>query len=254
MDRDGHLEPEERPAPTWSLSSVVTVFWRRKYWFVAGFVPTVLVTLVVAMQTTPVYESEASIIPLDHWEVTVNWLSSRRAAEIAATELDAASNAQLFAQDWSGASWVGDPPSIAERAVKIHEIVTIDATRAREGGLIQIDVRHPNAAIAQDVASAYLAALGTLESDLRNITRVETLNDYFGRMDSDGPTTEEARRSADEYAAAKQFWLIVDEPMTPQRAIQTAPIMAAALALTMGILVGTFLAFGAEALGRQRTR
>lgn len=237
-----------------SLADIVRVLHRRKVVLAITIVLALVGGGALTVLTTPTYEAEVGVIPLEHAEIIRGWLESRQAAEVAATSVGAPLYAVLFESRWDSASgtWAGPEPSRAEigQALLPHVKVSgggAGATAASRNAPISVTVTLTSAAMAAEVAQAYMSSLDQLRPQLEEITRSNLFDRYY-----DGTNAQEAQARAETAAREKNYWIVFDSPTVPDSPASPRPMLNMALAGVLGVMMGVFVVFFLEWLDRYR--
>lgn len=261
MGRTGHDGPirdvdaaDDTAYEEVTLADIVGVLHRRKILLGAVFLTAVLAGVAVTTLTTPQYESQATLIPLEHDDIIKNWLDSRNAGERVVDAIGAPLVQELFPGRWDAdaGAWDGKPPSREEagRALKKQVEVTSATTRFanEQERYLEITVTLADPLLARDVAAGYVATLDVLRPHLENITRQEAFDRYY-----DGSNEQEAQNRAEVTAKQLAYWLELDAASTPERPVSPNVTLNMALAVVLGLVLGVFTVFFVEWLSNYRT-
>lgn len=233
---------------------IVRVIHRRKLILSVVLVLSILAGVTVTAFTTPVYESTATIVPLEFQDIISNWLESRKAGEVVVTSLGGRVEPALFPDRWDGSSqqWTGARPSAQEAGAKLvadHvEIATSTGTsRSSSERFVRVTVAFPDPVMARDVANAYIGTLNVLRPHLENITRQEAFDKYY-----DGSNEQAAQQRAEVTARQKAYWLTLDTASLPSDPVKPNSILNLALASVLGLVLGLFAVFLSEWVSKYR--
>jgi len=242
------------PDPKWdsdyeevSLVDIVRVLHRRRMVVGAVIVLSLLAGGAITFFAVPDYEATASMIPLEHEEIISSWLSSRQSASFATTAVAGSLYATLFPNDWDATTgtWIGAPRDLENVALAVSNRVVIGSTS--EDRSLTITVTMPDPLVARDVAQAYLDGLEALRPELENLTKSQLFDKYY-----DGTNSQEAQRRAETAAVEKAYWLVFDSPTIPSSPVRPRPSLNMAVAGTLGIMGGVFIAFGLDWFDKYR--
>lgn len=235
-----------------SLVDIVKVVHRRRVALAITLVLSLIAGGAITVFTTPQYQAQAEVVPLEQTVIIRNWLESEQAAQFASTTVGRPVLPVLFPDDWdsSASTWKGVPRTEGEVARELLKHVTVTGgvtTGSSPNPTLLVTVKLPDAQVAADVASAYLSSLSTLRPDLENITRSALFDKYY-----DGTNAQEAQSRAERAAHERSYWIVFDTPSVPEDAVSPRPVLNMALALVLGILAGVMVVFGLEWLSRYR--
>lgn len=235
-----------------SLVDIVRVLHRRRAALAISVVLALVAGGAITFFTTPEYEAEATVIPLEHTVIIRNWLQSRQAAEFAVESVGRPLLPVLFPGEWDAAaeSWSGVPRSPSEVSLALLEQVTVTGgttSGANANPTLTVTVALPDAQVAADVAGAYLSSLDTLRPELENITRSTLFDRYY-----DGTNAQEAQSRAERAAREKSYWIVFDQPSVPEDPVRPRPVLNMALATVLGVMGGVLVVFGLEWVSRYK--
>lgn len=198
--------------------------------------------------TEPQYESQVSIIPLEHPDIIKSWLESRQAAAFAAETLGARLNSHLFPDEWddSVGGWRGSPPDRDQIATRLNEHVFVSGPSSR-GKIITVTGTFNDAALAHDVVSAYALSLDQLRPELQNLTRAELFNQY------QASAPDQALEQAEAAARLRAYWLAFDDATLPESPSKPRPAFNLGVAGLLGIVGGVGLVFALDWLRQYRS-
>lgn len=235
-----------------SLADIVRVLHRRKVALAVVVVLALVGGGALTVMTTPQFEAEAIIIPLEHQPIIRNWLESRQAAETAVASIGAPLYAVLYPQSWDATSesFPAGEPSRTEMGRKLMGHVKLSGASGNQQATapMKVTVTLPDAALASQVATAYIASLDLLRPQLEEITRSNLFDRYY-----DGTNAQEAQARAERAAAEKNYWIVFDSPAVPDSPASPKPALNMALALVLGVMGGVFVVFFLEWLAKYRS-
>lgn len=229
-----------------TLADIVRVLHQRKIVLGSVFLVCMLVGVAFTAFATPQYESQATMIPLEHRDIISNWLDSRRAAGLVVEEMGDRVNSALYPDRWDSQAqaWTGEEPTTQEAGAELAKHVTIEEGSSGVGGTDQrflaVTVQLSDPVLARLVAEAYVETLDDLRPRLENITRQEAFNRYY-----EGDNEQQAQRRAEVTAENKDYWIMLDEPLTGEQVSPNA-VLNLSLAGVLGLFLGVFGAFFAN--------
>ncbi len=245
--RDQRSSPPPEPEyEEITLADIVQVLHRRKIVLISIFLVTILAGIAVTAFSEPEYESEATMIPLEHQDIIHNWLASRNSAELVVDRVGDPVTSQLYPDRWNEqqGAWEDEPPTSEQAAARLVQHVTVTE---QEDRFLRLTVTFNDPQLTQTVASAYLETLDDLRAHLEDITRQEAFDRYY-----DGTNEQQAQNRAETTAQQKDYWIMLDRPLTGDQTSPN-PTLNIALAATLGIMLGIFSAFLLEWVQNYRT-
>ncbi len=198
------------------LRRYARLLWKRKLWFIAGFVAVVLAGLVVTVSTTPVYQANASLF-VGQRQISTAELPLGLAVTNLSDNL-VRSYAQIIKSR-----------STAQRAIS-------------EGGLEQTPGAIVGELQATAIVDTQVIALSYQSSDPGEAERVANAvtRAFVAEIDE--------LEAAPEGAQAAIKVSIIDRAVTPSKPIAPNPLRNMALATVLGLLAGVGLAFVVDSL------
>lgn len=232
-----------------SLVDLLKVIYRRRAIVAVVLVLALVTGAALTLFTTPQYEAEAQVIPVEQPQIIQNWLKSRQAAEFAAVSVGSPLKALLYPGDWDATAngWKGTPHTDAEVATAILGHITNSGSIKDASPVLTVTVQLPDPVIAQKVAQAYLDSLSTLRPELENITRSALFDKYY-----DGTNAQDAQARAERAAHERSYWIVFDDPTVPTTPVKPRPVLNMALAGVLGVMGGVGVVFGLEWLSKYR--
>jgi len=228
-----------------TLADIVRVLYQRKLLIGGVFLACLLVGVGATAFSSTTYESEATMIPLEHSDIISNWLSSRHAGELVVEDMGQRLYPVLYPEKWSPQteSFEGQEPTLRESGAAVSGKVSVERNEDR---FLVITVTTSDPQLSRDVAKSYMNTLEDLRPRLENITRQEAFNEYYN-----GDNEQEAQRRAETTAEQTDYWIILDRPLAGNA---QGPNLTLNLALAgvLGTMLGVFSAFGANWLSNFR--
>lgn len=232
-----------------TLADLAKTIYRRRVLMAVTFALCLVAGGAITVLTTPQYQASGTVIPLGHDDIVRSWLSSRRAAEISAEAVGERLYGPLFPSTWDDTqqTWRGSVPTSEEIGVALQKHVSVSAGIKSANTPLTVSVTLPDAVLARDVTSAYLAGLEQLRPDLENITRSELFDKYY-----DGSNAIEAQQRAQAAASEKNYWIVWDLPAIPDERVRPQPGLYMTLAAVGGLAAALALVALVEWLSRYR--
>jgi len=235
-----------------TLADIVRTLWARKWVLLAVFLLTVGAGTAYTFLQTPKYTATATIVAIEQQDVIQRWLESRPAAEWVGAQLGDPLLSQVFPNEWSDASntWKDVAPGTARQGAEISKLVTINVIPPVSGRVdrtMRVVVTFTDAALAADVANAYVDSLEVIKPQLQNVTESALFAQFY-----DGQNAPDARRQAHEVALERQYWIALDPAYTPSDPSSPNVTLNLALSVVLGLLLGVVAAFTAAWISNYR--
>ncbi len=235
-----------------TLADVVRTLWARKWVLLVVFLLVFGAGTAYTFLKTPKYTSTATIVAIEQQDVIQRWLESRPAAEWVAQQLGDPLLSELFPDDWSEASntWRTAAPGAARQGAEVAKLAVVEVVPPVSGRVdrtMRVVVTFQDAALAADVANAYVDSLQVIRPQLQNVTESALFAMFY-----DGQNAQEARRQAHEVALEREYWLALDPAYTSSEPSSPNVTLNLALALALGLLLGVVAAFTAAWISNYR--
>lgn len=235
-----------------TLADIVRTLWKRKWVLLVVFLLVVGAGTAYTFLQTPQYTSTATIVAIEQQDVIQRWLESRPAAEWVAQELGDPLLSELFADDWSESSnaWRDEAPGTVRQGAAVSSLVSVQVNPPVSGRVdrtMRVVVTFSDAALAADVANAYVDSLDVIRPQLQNITESALFQQFY-----DGQNSADARRQAHEVALERQYWIDLDPAYAPGDPSSPNVTLNLALSVVLGLLLGVVAAFTAAWIANYR--
>lgn len=235
-----------------TLADIVRTLWARKWVLLVTFLLVVGAGTAYTFLQAPKYTATATIVAVEQQDVIQRWLESRPAGEWVAAQLGNPLLSQLFPDDWSEASgtWRDQAPGTARQGAAVSHLVTVTVippVAGRVDRTMRVVVTFTDAALAADVANAYVDSLEVIRPQLQNVTESALFQQFY-----DGQNSQEARRQAHEVALERQYWIDLDPAYTPSKQSSPNVTLNLALSVVLGLLLGVVAAFTAAWIANYR--
>jgi capsular polysaccharide biosynthesis protein len=235
-----------------TLADIVRTLWARKWVLLAVFLLTVGAGTAYTFLQAPKYTARATLVTIEQQDVIQRWLESRPAAEWVAQRLGDPLLSEVFPGDWSEASgtWKGQAPGPQRQGAAVAGLVDVQVVPPVSGRVdrtLRVVVTFTDAALAADVANAYVDSLAVIRPQLQNVTESALFAQFY-----DGQNAADARRQAHEVALERQYWIALDPAYTPADPSSPNVPLNLALSVVLGLLLGIVAALTASWLASYR--
>lgn len=235
-----------------TLADIVRTLWARKWVLLAVFLLAFGAGTAYTFLQTPQYTSTATIVAIEQQDVIQRWLESRPAAEWVAQQLGDPLLSELFPGEWSEASndWRTTAPGTARQGAEVAKLAAVNVVPPVSGRVdrtMRIVVTFHDAALAADVANAYVDSLEVIRPQLQNVTESALFAQFY-----DGQNSADARRQAHEVALERQYWIALDPAYTSSEPSSPNVTLNLALGAVLGLLLGVVAAFTAAWVANYR--
>lgn len=235
-----------------TLADIVRTLWSRKWVLLVTFLLVVGAGTAYTFLQTPQYTSTATIVAIEQQDIIQRWLESRTAAEEVARQLGDPLLAEVFPDEWSDAAgtWKDAAPGTDRQGAAVASLVTVNTVppvSGRTDRTMRIVVTFHDAALAAEVANAFVDSLEVIRPQLQNVTESALFAQFY-----DGQNSADARRQAHEVALERQYWIDLDPAFASAEPSSPNVTLNLALSVVLGLLLGVVAAFTAAWIANYR--